>query len=161
MCAELNSANETQNKSTNKQIFFSFQVVKEMMSDEIMEINQPTQRLALKKMRPHGPMSPHSAARAGSQLPMPFMTVRSGCGMIARTRPSALRTPAIPSGLPLGLKGYFIVGLRVALSTYCTGASPWATKEDASVGGTEVEEVNEARPSPWATAMGKEEPCMP
>lgn len=36
---------------------------------------------------------------------------RSGCGMTARCLPSSEQSPAIPSGDPLGLKGYASVGL--------------------------------------------------
>ena len=43
--------------------------------------------------------------RAGAHEFCTVRNTRSGCGMTAVTRPSALHTPARPNGDPLGLKG--------------------------------------------------------
>ncbi len=45
---------------------------------------------------------------------------RSGCGIIARWRPSVEHSAAMPSGDPLGLKGYWVVG-EPSLSQYLQG----------------------------------------
>lgn len=59
------------------------------------------------KSRNHGPFPFHSAfISRGYQLLLSAVTTRSGCGMIASTRPFAVCTAAIPSGLPLGFCGY-------------------------------------------------------
>jgi len=51
-------------------------------------------------------------------------TQRSGCGIMARCRPSAEHRPAMPAGLPLGFIGYSVVGNPVS-SVYCTGTRCW------------------------------------
>ena len=51
-------------------------------------------------------------------------TQRSGCGIMARCRPSAEHSPAIPAGLPLGFIGYSVVG-NPSSSAYCTGTRCW------------------------------------
>lgn len=45
---------------------------------------------------------------------------RSGCGIMARWRPSVEHSAAMPSGEPLGLKGYWVVG-EPSLSQYLRG----------------------------------------
>ena len=47
---------------------------------------------------------------------------RSGCGIMARWRPSGLHRPAMPCGEPLGLAGYAAVGAPLS-STYCSATS--------------------------------------
>jgi len=49
-------------------------------------------------------------------------TQRSGCGIMARCRPSAEHRPAMPAALPLGLSGYSVVGDPPS-STYCIATS--------------------------------------
>ena len=70
--------------------------------------------------------------------------------------PSVELTPAIPSGLPFGLAGYFSVDSRVPLSTYLIATLPLATTCCADEGALKLE-----RPSRWATAIGRALFCMP
>src|SRR5690606_26537112 len=77
------------------------------------DLHQPTHLRALRQMRIQG------LCAAGSplvQLIWMLRNTRSGCGMSAVKRPSAVVTAVRPPGLPLGLNGYCSVALP-ALST--------------------------------------------
>mmetsp|Transcript_33862 Transcript_33862/g.54431 ORF Transcript_33862/g.54431 Transcript_33862/m.54431 type:complete len:239 (-) Transcript_33862:2301-3017(-) len=80
---------------------------------------------------------------------------RSGWGMMAICRPSSLQRPTMPSGEPLGQKGYFSVGCPSS-STYRMGMS-WfflTRSYTAFVGKWHL-------PSPWLTQTPSLEPSMP
>ena len=62
----------------------------------------PNWRRALSNIRIHGLGSPRSPE---VQLICTFRKTRSGCGMRAVVRPSAVVTPVSPPGLPFGLAG--------------------------------------------------------
>ena len=57
-------------------------------------------------MRSHGLASPHSR---GCHDSCTVRNTRSGCGMIAVTRPSGVVTAAMPRGEPFGFAGYVSV----------------------------------------------------
>lgn len=68
--------------------------------------------------RSHGPGPLASRPRSeGNQGFCHIRKQRSGCGIMARWRPSGEHSAAMPSGEPLGLKGYCVVG-EPSLSQY-------------------------------------------
>src|SRR5208282_6100911 len=75
---------------------------------------------ALRNSRIQPPSSDHAL---GAHEFCTVRNTRSGCGMTEVTRPSALHTPATPSGEPFGLKGYRSVASS-RLSTYWSVTLP-------------------------------------
>mmetsp|Transcript_51047 Transcript_51047/g.169095 ORF Transcript_51047/g.169095 Transcript_51047/m.169095 type:complete len:253 (-) Transcript_51047:1663-2421(-) len=80
---------------------------------------------------------------------------RSGCGIMARWRPSGEQRAAMPSGEPLGLCGYSCVTSHASLM-YRSGA--WLPLSTAC---SEASRGKCARPSPWATHTPRLEPSIP
>ena len=68
----------------------------------VLDLNQPTQRRALPNMRIQGLSAERSP---GVQLICTLRATRSGWGISAVMRPSAVVTAVRPPGLPLGLAG--------------------------------------------------------
>ena len=56
-------------------------------------------------IRSHGDTGSSRRHLGGIQFHCHFRKVRSGCGIIARWRPSGEHRPAMPAGDPLGLNG--------------------------------------------------------
>jgi hypothetical protein len=80
---------------------------------------------------------------------------RSGCGIMARWRPSSEQRAAMPLGDPLGLKGYTSVG-RPSASAYRMGARPASSTRCRTASSGKWQ-----RPSPCATQMPSVLPAMP
>ena len=78
-------------------------------------------RYAFWKMRNHGDACRSLRQSEGIQGHCQVRVQRSGWGIMARWRPSGEQSAAIPSGEPLGLRGYWLVGLPLS-STYWIGA---------------------------------------
>mmetsp|Transcript_11691 Transcript_11691/g.50002 ORF Transcript_11691/g.50002 Transcript_11691/m.50002 type:complete len:236 (+) Transcript_11691:798-1505(+) len=114
------------------------------------------QTRAFWNMRNHGPGpsadKPESAGNQGICHPK---NARSGCGIIARCRPSFEHKPATPIGEPLGFRGYASVASPLE-STYLMGAHPLST-----TGAIREASGNFTLPSPCAIQTPSFEPCMP
>ena len=107
---------------------------------------------AAKKLKP----SPRSGAGFPSRLRLAATVVqscrwrkraaRSGCGIIARTRPVASRRAAASRGEPFGLWGY-----SPSASLSARGRAYWRAICPLSARLFQVSEAAMKRPSPWAT----------
>ena len=85
--------------------------------------------------------------------------VRSGCGMIARWRPSGVHRAAMPRGDPFGLNGYASVG-ATSSSTYCSGTRSGPPPAPNTASSTAASGKC-ARPSPCWSQTPSVEPAMP
>ena len=99
----------------------------------------------------HGPAAMLSQPGAPTELSR--QETRSGCGIIARWRPSSEQSAAMPCTEPLGLWGYAsVIWLVASRSGSARGCARGRARGRARAGST--------RPSPWATTRrARSLPC--